>query len=59
MICGSGAMTNVFVMMKDADAIEKKIALILGVFVVIVCTYLILYSALIIIKILGQTVLIS
>ena len=55
MICGPGAMTNAIVMMEDADSIEKKIALILGAFVVIVCTYLILYSASKIIKFLGQT----
>jgi len=55
MICGPGAMTNAIVMMEDADSIEKKIALILGAFVVILCTYLILYSASKIIKILGQT----
>lgn len=55
MICGPGAMTNAIVMMEDADSIEKKIALILGAFVVILCTYLILYSASKIIKTLGQT----
>jgi multiple antibiotic resistance protein len=55
MICGPGAMTNAIVMMEDADSIEKKIALILGAFVVILCTYLILYSASKIIKMLGQT----
>jgi multiple antibiotic resistance protein len=55
MICGPGAMTNAIVMMEDADSIEKKIALIFGAFVVILCTYLILYSASKIIKTLGQT----
>jgi multiple antibiotic resistance protein len=55
MICGPGAMTNAIVMMEDADSVEKKIALILGAFAVILCTYLILYSASKIIKILGQT----
>jgi multiple antibiotic resistance protein len=55
MICGPGAMTNAIVMMEDADSIEKKIALILGAFLVILCTYLILYSASKIIKTLGQT----
>jgi multiple antibiotic resistance protein len=55
MICGPGAMTNAIVMMEDADSIEKKIALILAAFVVILCTYLILYSASKIIKTLGQT----
>jgi multiple antibiotic resistance protein len=55
MICGPGAMTNAIVMMEDADSIEKKIALIFGAFLVILCTYLILYSASKIIKTLGQT----
>ena len=55
MICGPGALTNSIVMMEDADSIEKKVALILGAFVVILLTYLILYSSSKIIKILGQT----
>lgn len=55
MICGPGAITNAIVMMEDADTIEKKIILILAVFVVVVLTYLILYSSSKIIKYLGQT----
>lgn len=55
MICGPGALTNAIVMMEDADSIEKKAVLIFAAFVVILCTYLILYSSSKIIKILGQT----
>ncbi|QTD38699.1 NAAT family transporter [Polaribacter batillariae] len=55
MICGPGALTNAIVMMEDADSIEKKAILIFAVFVVILLTYIILYSSSKIIKILGQT----
>jgi len=55
MICGPGALTNAIVMMEDADSIEKKGILIFAAFVVILCTYLILYSSTKIIKLLGQT----
>jgi len=55
MICGPGALTNAIVMMEDANSIEKKIALILTVFLVMILTYLILYSSSRIIKFLGQT----
>ena len=55
MICGPGALTNAIVMMEDADSIEKKAVLIFAAFVVILLTYLILYSSSKIIKILGQT----
>ena len=55
MICGPGALTNAIVMMEDADSIEKKGILIFAAFVVIVLTYIILYSSSKIIKILGQT----
>ncbi len=55
MICGPGAMTNAIVMMEDANSIEKKITLIISVFLVMFLTYLILYSSSRIIKILGQT----
>ncbi len=55
MICGPGAMTNAIVMMEDANSIEKKITLIITVFLVMILTYLILNSSSRIIKILGQT----
>jgi len=55
MICGPGAMTNAIVMMEDASSVEKKITLIITVFLVMFLTYLILYSSSRIIKILGQT----
>ena len=55
MICGPGALTNAIVMMEDADSLEKKGILIFATFLVILITYLILYSSSKIIKILGQT----
>jgi multiple antibiotic resistance protein len=45
MICGPGALTNAIVMMEDADTIEKKGILIFAAFIVILLTYLILYSS--------------
>ncbi|WP_347925648.1 MarC family protein [Pontimicrobium sp. SW4] len=55
MICGPGALTNAIVMMEDANTIEKKAALIFAVLIVILLTYIILYSSSRIIKILGET----
>jgi len=55
MICGPGALTNAIVMMEDADSIEKKMTLIIAVFLVMLLTYFILYSSSKIIKVLGQT----
>lgn len=55
MICGPGAMTNAIVMMEDADTIELKGVLIFAVFLVIILTYIILYSSSRIMKFLGQT----
>lgn len=55
MICGPGALTNAIVLMEDANSIEKKMVLIITVFLVMLLTYLILYSSSRIIKFLGQT----
>ena len=55
MICGPGAITNAIVMMEDANSFEKKVMLIFSVLIVILLTYLILYSASRIIKFLGET----
>lgn len=55
MICGPGALTNAIIMMEDANSIEKQIILILTVLLVIILTYLILYSSSKIIKVLGET----
>lgn len=55
MICGPGAITNAIVMMEDANSIEKKAILIITVMLVILLTYLILYSSTKIIKLLGET----
>lgn len=55
MICGPGALTNAIVMMEDANSIEKQVVLIVSVFLVMLLTFLILYSSSRIIKTLGQT----
>lgn len=55
MICGPGALTNSIVLMEDAQTPGQKVVLILGVLVVMIVTYLILYSSSRIIKLLGQT----
>ncbi len=55
MICGPGALTNAIVMMEDANSIEKQVTLIVSILLVMLLTYLILYSSSRIIKILGQT----
>ena len=55
MICGPGAITNAIVLMEDAESPEKKFVLILVIFVVLLLTYLILFSASKLIKVLGDT----
>lgn len=55
MICGPGALTNAIVMMEDANSFEKKIVLIVTISMVMLLTYIILYSSSKIIKVLGQT----
>lgn len=55
MICGPGALTNAIIMMEDATSIEKKIVLVISVAVVMLLTFIILYSSSRIIKFLGQT----
>jgi multiple antibiotic resistance protein len=55
MICGPGAITNAIVLMEDAGTYERKIILFASIFLVILITYLILYSSSKLIKLLGQT----
>ena len=55
MICGPGAITNAIVMMEDALSIEKKIILFASIFLVLLLTYVILFSSSRIIKLLGET----
>lgn len=55
MICGPGALTNAIILMEDAHTILLKVALIGSVILVMIVTYLILYSSSKIIKLLGQT----
>ncbi len=55
MICGPGALTNAIIMMEDANSVSKKIILVVTVFVVILLTYVILYSSSRIVKLMGET----
>lgn len=55
MICGPGAITNAIVLMEDAQSLAQKATLIIAIFLVILLTYIILYSSSRIIKLLGET----
>ncbi len=55
MICGPGAITNSIVLMEDANTMALKAVLIGTVFLVILLTYIILFSASRLIKLLGAT----
>lgn len=55
MICGPGAITNAIVLMERVVKIPQKIVLIASITIVMLLTYLILYSSSKIIKILGET----
>ena len=55
MITGPGAITNAIVMMEDANSVTYKTVLIVGLFLVMLLTYLILLSSGRIMKILGDT----
>jgi multiple antibiotic resistance protein len=55
MICGPGAITNSIVLMEDANTIVKKLVLFGSIIIIMLFTYLILYSSSKIIKLLGQT----
>lgn len=55
MICGPGAITNAIILMQDATTFDKKIVLVVSVLLVMLITFLILYSSSKIIKALGET----
>lgn len=55
MICGPGAITNAIVLMEDAQTPTLKIVLVGAIFLVILVTYIILFSSSRIIKLLGET----
>jgi multiple antibiotic resistance protein len=55
MICGPGAITTAMVLMENAITLEKKIVLVTIIFLVLLLTFIILYSASKIMKILGET----
>ena len=45
MICGPGAITNAIVLMEDANSWAKKMVLFLSIAVVVLITYVVLYSS--------------
>ncbi len=55
MICGPGAITNAIVLMEDANTLLKQIVLIISIVLIMLLTYLILYSSSKLMKMLGQT----
>ena len=55
MICGPGAITNAIVLMEDANSWAKKMVLFLSIAVVVLITYVVLYSSSKLLKLLGQT----
>jgi len=55
MIAGPGSLTNAIVLMEDATSFEMKAVLIASIFVVMLLTYLILFSSSRIINFLGET----
>ena len=54
-ICGPGAITNAIVLMEDANSWAKKMVLFLSIAVVVLITYVVLYSSSKLLKLLGQT----
>ena len=55
MICGPGAITNAIVLMDEANSIFQQGILLFAVFVVMVLTYIILFSSSSILKVIGET----
>lgn len=55
MISGPGVLTNVIVLMEDAGSIDMKLVLLASIVVVMIVTFIILYSSSRIIKFLGET----
>ena len=55
MICGPGAITSVIVLMEDANTLPKQVILIFTVALIMLLTYIILFSSSKLIKLLGQT----
>ena len=55
MICGPGAITNAIVLMEDANSLAKQVVLIGSIFLIILLTYIILYSSSKLTKLLGET----
>lgn len=55
MICGPGAITNAIVLMRDAGTYDMKLTLILSITLVLIITFLVLWSSSKVLKLLGET----
>lgn len=55
MIAGPGSITNAIVLMGDAHSYPLKMTLVVGIVVILIATFLILWSSSKIIKVLGET----
>ncbi|MEW9796937.1 MarC family protein [Alteromonas sp. CYL-A6] len=55
MICGPGALTNAIVLMDDASSFNYELALFGALIAVLLLTYLILYFAAVLMRLLGDT----
>jgi len=55
MICGPGAITNAIVLMQDAVDMQMKVILICSILIICLITYLVLFSASPIMKVIGET----
>jgi len=55
MICGPGAITNAIVLMDEANSFGQQLTLIFAVLLVMILTYIILFSSSKIIMVLGET----
>lgn len=55
MICGPGAITNAILLMEDAETVALKAVLLGSITLIILLTFLTLYSASRLIKMLGET----
>jgi len=55
MICGPGSITNAIVLMEDATTLSHKLVLISVIILIMLLTYIILYSSTKISKFLGET----
>lgn len=55
MLCGPGSITNAIVLMEDSDTFGKKIILVASIFLIMLLSYIVLWSGSKISKFLGET----